>query len=103
MAERRTLDGRVPRTMVLDVNVGLGDGGSELRVLVVTIIVSAERRPHQRIIDVIFSSSLAQHPLPVLSGSNPDPTGCALPSIPVPSEQSTCPHAVTQTDNHPVH
>jgi len=34
MAERRTLDGRVPWTMVLDVDVGLGDDGSELRVLV---------------------------------------------------------------------
>jgi len=39
-------------------------------------------RPHQRI-DVIFSS-LAQHPLPVLSGSNPDPNGRALPSMQAP-------------------
>ena len=51
------LDGRVPRTMVLDIDVGLGvsDGGSELRVLVVAIIVSAEMRPRRRIIDVILS------------------------------------------------
>jgi len=34
--------------MVLDVDVELGDGGSELRVLVVAIIVSAEMRPRRR-------------------------------------------------------
>ena len=71
----------------------------------VAIIVSAERRPHQRIIGVVFSSSLAQHPLPVLSGSNPEPNRSALPSMPVPSEPWTCcPHAETQANNkHPVH
>jgi len=57
--------------MVLDVDVGLGDGGS-------AIIVSAEMRPHQRIIGDIFSSSFAQHPLPVLTlESNSGPNGRA--------------------------
>jgi len=57
----------------------------------IEVLVEENCSSHQCINDVIFS--LAQHPLPVLSGSNPDPNGRALPS---------CPHAETQTNNHPV-
>ena len=52
---------------------------SELRVLVVAIVVSAEVPPRQRIINVILSffaqqpSAPRYRPLPVLSGCNPDP------------------------------
>jgi len=104
MAERRTLDGCVPQTMVLDVDVGLGDGGSELRVLVVAIIVSAERRPRRRHPPLRLTSVRPSLSSAASDGRVHSESGRTGPSIHAcPLRTIDLSHAETQTNNHPAH
>jgi len=75
--------------MVLDVNVdvGLGDGGCELRRDHCFRGDASASMHHRRHLLLLFCPASAASAL----DSNSGPNGRALPSMPVPSEQSTCP------------